>query len=98
MPCSRSTDAGEDLDSTYSISSSVLSLPVESRRLPWARSMGTPIAFSTWDGSSEDEVQADPLEAPIPSMSRLSRIDSPSMYSKTKLALLGSLLVGWPVK
>ena len=44
--------------------------------------MGSPIASNTWDGSSDPEVQAEPLDAAIPFMSSISKRDSPSMYSK----------------
>jgi len=48
---------------------------------PWIALNGTPIARSTWDGSKDPEVQADPEEAPIPSLLKRSRIDSPSTLS-----------------
>src|SRR5260370_9355204 len=81
-------------DNIVSTSSSVLSLPSVRRRLPCANSTGRCIASSTCDGSTEPEVHAEPVEAAIPSRSRLSRIDSPSTPSKTKLALLGKRSVG----
>src|SRR5579875_89837 len=80
-----------------STSSSVLSLPRVRRRLPCASSTGNPMASSTCDGSTKPEVQAEPVEAAMPSRSRLSRIDSPSTPSKTKLALFGKRSVGCPV-
>src|SRR5205085_10265579 len=84
--------------STVSTSVLVFALPSVRRRLPCASSTGMPIAISTCDGSTEPEVHAEPVDAAIPSKSRLSRIDSPSTPSKQKLALLGSRLVGCPVR
>lgn len=43
------------------------------RREPWATSCGRPIARSTWLGSSEPEVQAEPEEAHMPFASSRSR-------------------------
>jgi len=56
-----------------------------------------PIARITCDGSSDPEVQADPLDAAMPSLFNMRRIDSPSMYSKAMLAVLGRRLLGSPV-
>src|SRR5947209_19054600 len=92
-PRSFSTIPGR-VDNTVSISSSVFALPSVRRRLPCASSTGMPIAISTCDGSTEPDVHAEPVEAAIPSRSRLSRIDSPSTPSKQKLALFGNRLVG----
>src|SRR3990172_2053084 len=78
---SRDTIPGS-MSSTYSISSRVLSLPTASRGLPRASSSGTPIAVSTCDGSSDPDVQAEPLEAAMPARSSAMRIASPSMNSK----------------
>src|SRR3990170_6521782 len=86
---SRDTIPGRT-SSTYSISSRVLSLPTVRRRLPRASSSGTPIAVSTWEGSREPEVQAEPLDADTPCRSSAMRIASPSMCSKQKEALLES--------
>ena len=47
-----------------------------------------PMASSTW-GPGEPEVQAEPVEAAIPFISRLSNSDSPSMCLKMKLAWFG---------
>src|SRR5579885_3917668 len=82
---------------SISISCSVFSLPKVRRRLPCDHSGGSPIATRTCEGSTEPEVQAEPVEAAKPNRSRLSRIDSPSTPSKQKLALLGRRCVGWPV-
>ena len=56
-----------------------------------------PIARITWDGSSEPEVQAEPLDAAMPSLLSSSRIASPSMYSKAMLAVFGRRLSTSPV-
>ena len=45
------------------MSSMVVSADSVRRREPCAISCGRPIASSTWDGSREPDVQADPLEA-----------------------------------
>jgi len=52
------------------------------------------MANNTCDAVKEPEVQAEPLEAAIPSISKLSNIDSPSINSKQKLAFPGSLFTG----
>ena len=54
---------------TKSMSSMVVSADSVRRREPCAISCGRPIASSTWDGSREPDVQADPLEAQIPLLS-----------------------------
>ena len=59
------------------------------RRDPCAISCGRPIASNTWDGSSDPDVHADPLDAQIPFISSLIRSDSPSTNWKLKLALFG---------
>ncbi len=56
------------------------------------------MASSTWDGSRDPEVQAEPLEAQIPLLSSRIRSDSPSINWKLKLALLGSRVRGMSVK
>ncbi|MNW01473.1 hypothetical protein D3C71_1971120 [compost metagenome] len=55
------------------------------------------MARITWDGSSEPEVHAEPLEAAMPTLLSSSRMASPSMYSKAMLAVLGRRLPGSPV-
>ena len=55
-----------------------------------------PRASSTWEAPAKRRCRPIRWRPPMPRMSRLSRIDSPSMYSKTKLALLGRRWVGWP--
>ena len=54
------------LSTVKSMSSLVVSSLKVSLREPWATSWGTPIARSTWDGSREPDVQADPLDAQMP--------------------------------
>ena len=56
-------------------------------RAPGRRSR--PSAVSTCETSSVPEVQAEPLDAQMSCWSRSIRIDSPSVSSKTKLALFG---------
>ena len=64
---------------TRAICSSVVHRPRENLIDPWAISCESPMASSTWEGSSVEEVQAEPVEAAIPSMSSDRSIDSPSM-------------------
>ena len=59
--------------------SSVVSSPRVSLTEPCAISWGSPRASSTWEGSSEPEVQAEPDEAAMPFISSISSMDSPSM-------------------
>ena len=72
--------------------------PSVTRNEPWANSTARPMANRTWDGSREVEVQAEPVEQAIPNISKLKRMDSPSIYLIAKFALLGSLLAGWLAK
>ena len=72
-----------------STSSSVEDRPRVTRSEPCAISAGIPIPSKTCDGSSDDDVHADPLEQEKPSASRSKRMDSPSMNSKETLTLLG---------
>ena len=65
---------------------------------PWAVPWSSPVASKTWEGSKEPEVQAEPLEAAMPSISRSSKMDSPSTYLNEKLTLLANLLVGCPLR
>ncbi len=57
---------------------------------PWADLKGTFIAISTWEGSREPDVQADPEDAQIPSRSSIRSMDSPSTASKPMDKVLGS--------
>ena len=68
------------------------------RREPCAISCGSPIARSTWDGSRDPEVHAEPLEPQMPSMSSMISMDSPSMNWNAKFALLESLWDGCPLR
>src|SRR5690606_12920109 len=81
---------------TAATSSIVVYLPTVTRKAPSVSSLGKPTARSTWAGSSEPEVQAEPAEAAMPAKSRLSSSDSPSTPGKLKWALLGSRCVGCP--
>ena len=65
--------------------------------MPWAQVKGTPMERSTWEGSREPEVQAEPEEAAIPKADIFKRIDSPSMNSKEMESVLGSLSVSSPL-
>ena len=76
----------------------MISSPRESLRDPWATSCTRPIASRTWLGSSDPEVQALPEEALMPRSSRRSRSDSPSIPSKQKLTLPGSLFFASPFR
>ena len=55
------------------------------------------MASSTWLGSSEPEVQAEPEDAQMPLSSSSNSSDSPSMPSKQKLTLPGSLRSASPL-
>ena len=52
------------------------------------------MARSTWEGSKEPDVQADPLDAATPKASNSSSMDSPSLNSKEMLQLPGRRSVG----
>ena len=54
--------------------------------------MSKPIANSTCEGSNEPDVQALPLEAHIPSKSKESKIDSPSINLNLTFTFPGNLL------
>ena len=79
----------EKAEVTRSISCCVLSLPKENRMVPCASTALNPIALRTWEGSDEPVAHAEPVDAQIPSRSRWSRIDSPSMEAKLTLDVLG---------
>ena len=81
MERSRSIMGGR-ISRIYSTSSIVFSSPRERRSDPCAISWGRPMARSTWLGSSEPEVHAEPEEAQIPFISSSRRSDSPSIPSK----------------
>ena len=68
------------------------------RREPWAISWGIPRASSTWLGSRLPLVQALPELAQMPAMSRRSSRLSPSMPSKQKLTMPGTLWSGSPLQ
>src|SRR5690606_37230602 len=74
--------SGGTTSRTRSTSSRVLLAPSENRMALSASSRDCPMARSTWEGSMEPEAQAEPVDASIPRMSRLSRSDSPSTPSK----------------
>src|SRR3990167_11310614 len=80
------------------MSLSLVQRPKENLNEPWARSCGRPIASRTWEGSKELEVQAEPVEAARPSISRFKSIDSPSIYSKDIFTLLGNRDLEWPLR
>ena len=70
----------------------------ERRREPWAISWGRPMASSTWLGSSEPLVQAEPEEPAMPFASSSISRDSPSMKRKHTFTLPGRRVVGWPFR
>ena len=72
-----------------SISSMVFSSERVSRRDPLADLASRPMAVSTWEGSKEPEVQADPLEAQIPFISNRISKDSPSKNGKDTFTFPG---------
>ncbi len=55
-----------------------------------------PIAFSTWDTSSDPEVHADPLAAATPAKSRFISIDSVETPGKLTFKMCGSRSLGCP--
>ena len=65
---------------------------------PWAVWCSRPMASSTWDGSRDPDAQAEPVDTHMPFMFMDMSIPSPSMKSKLKFALLGSLCVGCPFR
>src|SRR5207302_4962839 len=93
---SRST-AGGMTSRARSTSASVVVTPRERRRAPSARSVGTPIAVRTWDGSTAPLVQADPADAhtPAPSSSTSNASDSTSPNDRWQLPAI--LFVRSPV-
>ena len=64
---------------------------------PCAISCGNPMPKRTWDGSRDPDAHAEPVDTYTPFIPRLISMDSPSMNWKLKSALLGSLLVLWPL-
>src|SRR6266853_749900 len=78
------------------MSSALVERPSEHRTAPMAQSTATPIATRTCDGSTLPEVHAEPAETPMPFRSRPSTIDSDSTWRKSRLAVPGSRLTGWP--
>ena len=94
----RRLSAGGSTLNTESMSAGDDVRPNVRRREPRTQSDGNPRAEITCDGSVAPEVHAEPLDAPICAMSRVSRMLSPSTCRNTKLALFGSLSVGWPVR
>ena len=61
---------------------SSLARPSEKRILAFARAVSRPIAFNTWEGSTEPLEQAEPLETAKPRRSSAITRDSPSRQSK----------------
>jgi hypothetical protein len=74
--------------------SSVVCLPRENLNEPWASSRGSPMADKTWDGFRFEDVQAEPVEQAMPSISSFRSMDSPSTYENEILTLFGSLCEG----
>ena len=88
MERSRSTIPGRT-SSILSTSSMVFSSLKEILSEPCATSWQRPMASRTWLGSSEPLVQAEPLEAQIPYISRLKSRLSPSIPSMEMFTLPG---------
>ena len=59
---------------------------------PCANSCGRPIANNTCEGSNVFELQADPVEQHMLYLFKCNTMDSPSINSKLKFILFGSLL------
>src|SRR5205823_8534797 len=93
---SRST-AGGMTSRARSTSSSVVVAPSDRRREPAARSLGTPIAVSTWEGSTAPLVHAEPAEAHTPAPSRRTRRASDSTPANEIWQLPATLLARSPV-
>ena len=88
MPRRYSTTSGTTFK-MCATSSSVLSAPRLKRNEPWAISWGSPSASSTWLGSNEPEVHAEPEDAATPLASSHRSKLSPSMPSKQKFTVPG---------
>ena len=73
--------------------SAVVSRASETRTLPW---VSTPIAASTWLGSSVDAVQAEPLATANPRRSSSVTSASPSTYRQENVTRWGSRSTGSP--
>ena len=78
---------------TRSISASVLAAPRLKRNELCARAEPRPIAFSTCEGSSVPDEQADPVETAMPSKSSAISSDSASTRSKLMFVVFGHALV-----
>ena len=65
-----------------STSASVLNSSSDRRSAPREKDKGSPVADSTWLGSCDPDVQAEPEDAQIPSASSIKRSASPSTPSK----------------
>src|SRR5215470_6150063 len=74
---------------TYSISASVVPRPRLQRKAPCRYGPGTPMARNTCEGSSEPELQAEPVDSATPCRSRLIIRASPSTPAKATLVVLG---------
>ena len=86
------------ISAAWTISASVVVRPREKRTPLEARVSARPIAFRTWEGSSEPEEQAEPLEAATPLRSRFISRVVPSAPGTETFTLLGRRRVGWPFR
>src|SRR5262249_62401246 len=75
----------------------VLKRPSPKRIDVCASSSPTPNAFSTYEGSSVADVQAEPEDSAISWFTPI-RNDSPSTYEKLKFRLPGKRCTGWPLR
>src|SRR5262249_2833672 len=82
---------------TYSTSSSVLNRPSPNRIDVCANSSPTPNAFSTYEGSSVADVQAEPEDSAMSWLTPI-RNDSTSTYEKLKCRLPGKRCTGWRLR
>src|SRR5687768_9713068 len=75
---------------TRSTSASVLAAPRLNRIEFCVRCAGKPIAFSTCDGSSVPDEQAEPVDTATPARSNPMRSDSASIRSKLTFVVFGT--------
>ena len=84
--------SGETVSATYSMSRDEVHRPRENRTELRACSGESPMARSTWDGSTAPELHAAPDDTPIPCRSKASTTDSASAPGKARLLICGRRL------